>query len=177
LDPQEAELVARLASGEPGALDDALRVHWSSVALFAQRALGDRDAAEDVSQETFIRLWESRERLSGGSLRAFLFRLARNLVIDELRKRAVRARFTEAKVGVAAGAASPAAVFEANEAHAAIERALNSLPARRREAFVLAYLHDLSYREVAETLGVSHATVKNHVAAALADLRSLLQSA
>ena len=169
----EHTLTARLASGEQTALDAILRWQWTSVTLFAERALGDADAGSDIAQETFIRLWQHRSDIQPGLLRAFIFRTARNLVLDELRKRSVRRRWGALFVATLSNP-TPAAVLDASETERAVARAISTLPARRREAFTLAYLHDLSYKEVAVVLGISAATVKNQVAAALAQLRIAL---
>jgi RNA polymerase sigma-70 factor (ECF subfamily) len=172
-DVSDDRLAERLAQGDVSALDAVLRRHWSSVTTFAERALGDADAASDVSQETFIRLWQHRGDIQPGLLRAFIFRTVRNLVLDTLRRRAVRRRWA-LFADPPATAESPAIVLEASETQRVIARAVAALPDRRRASFTLAYLHDLSYKEVAVVLGVSVATVKNQVAAALAQLRATL---
>ena len=69
---------------------------------------------------------------------------------------------------------SPAAELEATEFGTAADRAIASLPERRRDVFILAHLHGLSYREVAESLGITPRTVANHMSLALAQLRDSL---
>jgi RNA polymerase sigma factor (sigma-70 family) len=175
-DHTDATLVEKLAQGEAWALDEALHLYWSSVSLFATRALGDPESGKDVAQDAFIRLWQNRSAIGVGLLRAFLFRTARNLVIDELRKRAVRAREAPAIALHVDVPASPDDVFETRETGRIVGDAIALLPNKRREVFTLAYLHGLSYKEVAHALGISPATVKNQVAAALADLRAALDA-
>jgi RNA polymerase sigma factor (sigma-70 family) len=172
----EHALTARLARGDQAAFDEVLRWHWPSVTLFAERALGDADAGHDVAQETFIRLWQHRSEIQQGLLRAFIFRTARNLVLDELRKRSVRRRWGAWLISATPSTPTPSALLDASETERAVAQAISALPTRRREAFTLAYLHDLSYKEVALVLGISAATVKNQVAAALAQLRIALAS-
>jgi RNA polymerase sigma factor (sigma-70 family) len=170
----EDGLIARLIAGDPAALDRVLALYWTTVVLYAERALHDVDTAKDISQETFIRVWQNRAELKVGALRAFMFRTAHNLIVDELRKRSVRAHFVRTLPLGMTTSDSPADLFDADQTREAVERAMAGLPPRRREAFMLAYMHDLSYREVSQVLGVSPATVKNQVAVALADLRVAL---
>lgn len=170
----DSSLIARLAAGDVAAFEEAIRRYWSGIARFAVRTLGDRETANDVAQETFIRLWQTRGDLRHTLLRAYLFRVARNLALDELRKRSVRSRFADEQRTVGDAAATADSELVDRELHDDIERAIGALTARRREAFTLAYLHQLSYKEVAEIMGTSTATVRNQISAALGDLRRAL---
>jgi RNA polymerase sigma-70 factor (ECF subfamily) len=165
----ELSVAMRFADGDCRAFEQLLTVYWRPVLALSTRLLHDSEAADDVAQETFLRVWINRAEIQPGQLRAYIFRVARNLVIDETRKRGVRAQ----AIGIPLPM-PPDRVVERAEQHDAIRHALDALPPRRREAFMLAYLHELSYKEAAEVLGVSVATVKNHVAAALVDLRRSL---
>jgi RNA polymerase sigma-70 factor (ECF subfamily) len=165
----ELSLAMRLADGDCRAFEHLLAVYWRPILAFSTRLLHDSEAADDVAQETFLRVWINRAEIQPGQLRAYIFRVARNLIVDETRKRGVRAQAIGIPVPV-----RPDQLAERAEQHDAIRHALDALPPRRREAFILAYLHELSYKEAAEVLGVSAATVKNHVASALVDLRRSL---
>lgn len=168
-------LIERLRAGDVGALDALLGGHWRGVVLFATAGLGDAEAAEDVAQETFIRLWRARRELSAERVRPFLYRVARNLVTDELRRRAVRARWAQRAPHEAELEPSPDQLLAERDRNAAVADAIHRLPPRRREALVLAFMNGLSYREVADAMGVSVSTVKNQISAALADLRLALR--
>ncbi len=173
----DGDITSRLVRGDSSALVPALDMYWTALNRYAFRLVGDRDAANDMAQEAFVRLWEGRAALTSASIGPYLYRVVHNLSVDELRKRAVRGRwlarlettlFTQS-------AAGPAEEFDRRELGTAIDGALNTLPARRREVFVLAYVHSLSYHEIADIVGISPATVKNHIAAALAGLRKELR--
>lgn len=172
-DVDELSLAARFVDGDGHAFERVLADYWRPVLTFSTRLLHDGEAADDVAQETFLRVWINRAEIQPGQLRAYIFRVARNLVVDETRKRRVRGRATD-RAGVSMTTPRPDEVVERDEQHDAIQHALDALPPKRREAFILAYLHELSYKEAATVLGVSVPTVKNHVAMALADLRRSL---
>jgi RNA polymerase sigma-70 factor (ECF subfamily) len=168
----DAAIVARLKADDTEAFAEILRLHWPAVSRFGVRMLADREAAADAAQEAFVRLWEHRATLEIRSIRAYLLTVVRNLAMDELRKRKVRARFSAVDSRDVAVSADDS--IDANALQNDIDRAVKSLPERRREAFVLAFLNDLSYKEVADIMQTSVATVRNHVSTALADLRHAL---
>jgi RNA polymerase sigma-70 factor (ECF subfamily) len=165
----ELSVAMRFADGDCRAFEHLLAVYWRPILALSTRLLHDSEAADDVAQETFLRVWINRAEIQPGQLRAYIFRVARNLVIDETRKRGVRAQAIGMPLPI-----RPDQLAERAEQHDAIRHALDALPPRRRDAFILAYLHELSYKEAADVLGVSVATVKNHVSTALVDLRRAL---
>jgi RNA polymerase sigma factor (sigma-70 family) len=172
----QSDLGARLRAGDPDALDALMRDLWEPLLRFAIRALHDHDSAQDLVQESFVRLWMVRQRLEAGSVRSYLYRVLRNLIHDEARRRRVRERGALAMANDPERSPTTASPeLPRPDPGAAVTRAIADLPARRREAFQLAYLQGLSYREIGEVMGTSPATVKNQVAAALAHLRVSLR--
>lgn len=169
-------LVARLALDDGQALAALMERYWRPMVAFALDKIRGQDAAEDLVQEAFVRVWERRRQLRPhASPRAYLYRVLRNLITDEFRRRRMRERFSFFRSLVdPAEVPSPAATVEAGEFASAANRAIAALPERRRDVFVLAHLHGLSYREVAETLGITPRTVANHMSLALAQLREAL---
>ncbi len=163
----DPSIAVRVAAGDIGAFEHIVSAYWAQILALSTRLLHDPEAANDIAQETFIRVWVNRREFQPGQLRAYIFKVARNLVVDETRKRVVRAQ----AVAIPFAIEQPDHVLERSEQRDAVQHAVDALPPRRRAAFILAYLHELSYKEAADVLGVSAATVKNHVAAALADLR------
>lgn len=173
----DGALLQRIQGGDESALRDLLVRYWESVVRVASQFLDSWDSAEDVAQETFIRLWERREDWGlDGSVRGLLFRIARNAAIDARRKRSADER-AAAHVPEHSPIDPPDQVTEQRELEGAIGRALGALPERRREVFILVRHHGLSYKETAEALELSPQTVANHMSLALADLRTHLESA
>jgi RNA polymerase sigma-70 factor (ECF subfamily) len=175
MDDSDLSLLSRIRQGDSDALGIVLERHWPAVVRYASDILDSRDAAEDVAQETFVRLWERREawRLEG-SVRALLLRVTRNLSLDELRRRSARHK-TARSAPQPPLRLLPDEELEHRELRSILTRAVDSLPERRREVFVLVRHYGLSYRETAAVLDLAPQTVANHLTLAVADLRRLLR--
>ena len=147
---------------------------WSPLVLFLNGLVDSMDAAEDLAQESVVRLWSRRETLDPGSARAFLFRIGRNAALDQLRRRKVRSRFFSRDLGPDPSPPTPDEEFATSELQVRFQEAFAELPPRRREVFEMIRFHGLSYREVGEVLDLSSQTVANHMTHAYKDLRRLL---
>lgn len=172
----DQELMEAIVGDGSRALGVLLSRHWKPLVSFVFGFVGRRDVAEDVVQETFVRVWQRRGRWQAtGSVRSFLYRIARNLALNEN-----RASQTRARGGISLTTdrtdRDPAQLLEEHDLRDAVEAAISALPERRREIFVLSRYHGLSYREIAETLDISPQTVANQLSAALATLRESLAS-
>jgi RNA polymerase sigma-70 factor (ECF subfamily) len=174
-EPDDVALVGRLAVGDAQALSALLDRYWRQLVTFAADKLGSLDAAEDAVQEVFVRVWNHRTQLRPySSPRAYLYRVLRNLIADDFRRRRLREGWGAGHQAEERETATPAAILEANQLATAANRAIAALPERRRDVFILAHLHGLSYRDVAEALGITRRTVANHMTLALRELRSTL---
>jgi RNA polymerase sigma-70 factor (ECF subfamily) len=122
-----------------------------------------------------MRVWQHRDELRvATSVLPYLYRVVRNLAVDERRKQATQRRWFETSPPEHRSPPTPLEVLEADETRSATERAIAQLPPRRREVFVLAHQHDLTYRQIADIMAISPQTVANHLSAALSDLRAAL---
>lgn len=123
--------------------------------------LRDEAAAEDVAQETFLRAYRAADRLGpGAAIRPWLYRIATNLALNQLRKRRREDRALQRAAG------EPAAVDDLSERRAdrsAVFEALDRLPDRLRVPVVLRYYVDLSEADIARTLGIRPGTVKSRL--------------
>lgn len=171
----DEDLMATLGMNQCVALDILLCRYWESIVAYAEKYVPNTDAAEDVAQETFVRLWESRESWrSTGSVRSFLYRVARNLALNEERSRRIHSRRSD-QIAEAHGSQirirTPAERLEERERRRLLDEAIATLPRRRRQILRLAKLRGLSYQEVAQLLDISQQTVANQMSAALSALR------
>lgn len=179
MDPGGAErvMLARIRAGDREAFEAVVHETWDDLVEHLSSLLGSQEAAQDAAQETFIRLWEHRERWVDGSARGLVFRMGRNVALDEIRKERVRSHWTEREArepGPSPGAAGPDELAELSECEARFRQALEALTPARRETVELVRLRGLSHREAAEALEISGQTVANRMTLALADLRILL---
>lgn len=172
-------LVARLRRADPSeddALREAYREHGAELYRFALRTLGDRGAAEDVVQETFVRAWRASERFDPAvaSRRVWLFAIARNLTVDALRARAVRPGM--AKSDAPDVTPDPAATdsFENVLSTWVVEEALGRIGEDHRHAIVEVHLRGRTPAEVAEDLGIPAATVRTRLFYGLKALRGAM---
>jgi len=174
--PAVESILDRLQRDETRALDELVRRYWRPIVAYAARMLDGLDAAEDVAQEVFLRAWQRRHRWTPrGSESSFLYRIARNLCLNEKRRIAIRSRSAVARAIDVPAPPLATDALEARDLREAAERAIASLPPRRREVFVLARFHQLSYAEIAETMGISERTVANQMSRALASLQEKLR--
>lgn len=165
-----------MCAGDTTAFDAFLKLHWTPLIRYATLFLGSVDDAQDIVQEAFVRLWEQRAELrASGSIRAYLYQIARNLAINEQKRRDLHRRLESRETErLLPRLATPAQALDASELEAVVRLAVESLPARRREAFVLAHLDDLPHREIAGIMDIAPQTVANQISAALAELRVAL---
>jgi RNA polymerase sigma-70 factor (ECF subfamily) len=156
-------------------LEQLLTRYWASLVAYATRLLGDNQAAEDVVQRAFVRLWENRYPIeSEDAARALLYRVVRNLASNEWRHERVRDRWVSDQWVDEPESVNPQHLLEYDEMRTAIERAVEQLPPRRREVFVLSRYHGLSNDEIASVLAISPQTVANQLVSSLRTLRDLL---
>jgi RNA polymerase sigma-70 factor (ECF subfamily) len=175
--------VERIRTGDVSAFEAMFRAYKNDLGAFLQRFLRSREAAEEVIQDLFLRIWEQRHEWEVAvPLNIYLFRAARNRAISYVRHQRVETRFRERVCGAADGglrSQSPAWADErarASEVEDAIELAVNQLPERCREVFCLNRYHHLSYAEVAQAMGISVKTVEVQMGRALTVLRERLAS-
>ena len=164
----------RIRAGDVGALEELLRDAWGPLLRHLRCVADSADAAEDAAQEAFVRLWERRDRWQGGSARALLFRIGRNLALDAARRGRVRKRRWRDPLIGPPTPTTPEEELGRVEIRARVEAAFAALAPRRREVFELVRFAGLTYREVAEALELSPQTVANHMSFALRDLRAEL---
>jgi RNA polymerase sigma-70 factor (ECF subfamily) len=174
----ERDARERLVAGDAAALAEIYDQYASFVYGLALRVIGDARAAEDVSQDVFVGLWErpavfDPER---GSLRTWLGTLAHRRAVDYVRREEARRRRAERD---AARAASAPDVDELATALVAAERvraALERLPPEQRRAIELAYFGGRTYRQVAEVLGIPEGTAKSRLRLGLRRIADALEA-
>ncbi|MDO7845495.1 RNA polymerase sigma-70 factor [Hymenobacter sp. M29] len=170
----ELEYLRRLKLSDERAFDALFRHYSALVYRFAYSYLKSRPVAEEIVQECFIKIWEKREQVRDDQpLKSYLFTIAHHAVLNELRRDQHHLRL---QGQVAAG--RPESVTneaEYEEMENLYQAALEQLPPKQREVFVLSRQQGLTYPEIAEMQGLSVKTVEAHIARALKTMRSYLR--
>ena len=172
-------LMDAIRGGSQSALAQLMDLCWAELVRYAGRQLGDVDLARDIVQETFIQIWERRRAWKPrGSARAYLYRIVRNLVIDEKRKQAVRRRWLANRASrPPTHVVTPDQILDAKLLTEVFESAVAALPDRRREVFELVFMRGLSHADAAVAMGLSPQTVANQMSSALRTVRKAVVDA
>ena len=168
-----APLMAAIRGGSQSALGQLMDLCWPELVRYAARQVGDLDLARDIVQETLIQIWERRRAWEPrGSVRAYLYRIVRNLVIDEKRRQGVRRRWAAGQeLAPSPRPATPDEVLDEQLLTEVFETAVAALPDRRREVFELVFMRGLSHADAATVMGLSVQTVANQMSHALRSVR------
>jgi RNA polymerase sigma factor (sigma-70 family) len=153
-DGGDSAMMTRVAAGDPEAFRRLVERHTPMVHAIACRMLGDAAEAEDVVQETFVKLWVNAKGWTpaGGGLGGWLRRISTNACLDRLR----RPRFVsdEALAEHADNAPPADRVIDGERRRAAVAASILALPDRQRAAIVLTYYEGVSNAEAASILGI-----------------------
>lgn len=151
--------------------------HSAKVYRLAFRLTGNAYDAEDLTQETFVRVFRSLDTFTPGTLGGWLHRITTNLFLDQARRKS-RIRFDaladDAESRLPGRDPGPERLFEHNNLDVDVQRALDALPADFRAAVVLCDLEGLSYEEVSAALGIKLGTVRSRIHRGRAMLRERL---
>lgn len=176
----DGELVLSALAGRESGFEELVRCYQRPIAAYVYRMVGDYDAALDLTQEVFIKVYGSLSRYRAEfKFSTWIYKIARNAAIDYLRRAAAR------ETAISGDDDRPATVVESrrltpeqeserNERCSEIEMVVRLLPAAYRELIVLRHSNDLSYDEIAEVTGLPLGTVKNRLFRAREAMRDLL---
>lgn len=174
----DAELRDRLIDGDDAALALAYDIHGATVYAIARRVTGNSGAAEDVTQDVFVALWQRPEsfRPGRGSLLTYLSLLAHRRSVDQVRSQVAR-EARENRVGQQAHQqiSIEERVVSGLESQAT-RSSLACLPNEQRECLELAYLGGLTFREVAARLKIPEGTAKSRIRLGLKRLQTALSA-
>ncbi len=165
-----------MTEGQPGSerFDSLYRVVYPIVVRSAYLIVLDLEVAREIAHETFLRLWERRDRLAPNSNeKAWLMRVATNLAISHRRTILTRLRRRPDPVAMPDPASLAHAQIERDE----VRHALLTLRPRERAVLALRYEQDLSFAEIGSLVGRPEATVRTWLHRALEKMRSRLEAA
>ena len=135
--------------------------------------LGDTQAAEDIAQEAFIKLWEKSSTVRMTTVKTFLFTIGSNLAINQMKHKQVRFNFANRQVSMVEKE-TPEFLLEQKEFKARLEEVIGMMPEGSREVFLMNRLEEKKYAEIAELLEISVKAVEKRMSKALQVLRDEL---
>ena len=174
--PREREvfLMERIASGDQLAMEELIELWKMPMFRFFLRSLNHHEDAEDLTQRVFIRIYRSAERyLPHAKFSTWIFTIARNLLIDEIKKRKRRPQMVFDEFIERAGEVESSRSTELTEI---LMKQLDTIPENHRTALLLRVQRELSYREIADVMQSTEASVKTWIHRARLDLRKSLSN-
>ena len=168
------ELLTRLKNGDMLAFDKVYELYSHKLFSFVFKISKNEADTDDIVQEVFVRIWESRDKLEDYKLlNSYIFTIAYNNSIDLIRKRINNNKYLEHLKYSAVINATPNLIseIEFNELNTQVQKLIANLPERQKQVYLLHKEEGLTYSEIAEKLGISKNTVENHIVKALKYLR------
>ncbi|WP_428937731.1 RNA polymerase sigma factor [Fontivita pretiosa] len=167
--------MADLARGDMAALGSLVRRHQHRVRALAYRLTGRWDLADDLAQETFLRVYRSaRSYTPSAAFSTWLYRIVVNLCLDQARRPRLAEIADPGEVQPASQAGSDAPLLDRERAEA-IQRAIDALPPRQRIALLLHRFEQMSHAQIAQATGWSESAVESLLVRAYAQLRQRLK--
>jgi len=175
----EKKLLDRIKKSNKTAFKDLYYIHYPVLFRYVVYRIGDREIAEDIVQETFVRIWNNRSRLdSNKSFFSLIARISSNLCYDHFRHQKVKIQHQEKLPELySKNKKNPESGHDLNEMKEAIWNAVNDhLPDKCRKIFLLSRNERKTNQEIADLLNISKRTVENQLYRALKILRKLLKN-
>jgi RNA polymerase sigma-70 factor (ECF subfamily) len=180
----DEELIAQIARAEPEAVRVLYRRYGRLVYSLALHMVGDRNAAEEITQDVFLRVWEKAGTYDPGKAKVltWLSRIARNQAIDVLRRRSARGErerqtWQHLKLGAESASQDPIQSVELSARREEVRAAIAALPEHQQRALSMAFFQGLTHLQIAERLGEPLGTVKTRIRDAMQKLRDRLDGA
>lgn len=172
----QADKIAALKQGDQFIFGEIFNEFHHKIYLYILAKTRSPYLAEEVTQLTFIKLWNSRATLQEGlSLSAQLFQIAKTTCIDLLRKEGARLKLTIVKnEELQAPNSSVSETIDNRELQTKLSQEVQKMPPVRKKVFELSRYEAKTYKEIAQLLSLSEKTVENHISLALKQLRRML---
>ncbi len=171
-------VLKQIREGNIKAFETVFRLYYSPLCLYAASITGRWEIAEEIVQELFYICWKDRENLHVFcSLKSYLYKAARNRSLQYLEHRTVCSRHEETVQAAtsASSTSSPEEELEYKELKKIVARALDGLPSRRKQIFLMHRTQGMKYTEIAARLGLSVKTVEAEMTKALQKLRQEIE--
>ena len=176
----DVDLMLRFRAGDVSAFEQLMHKHQKSVINTIYRFIGNRAEAEELAQEVFLKIYNSAPNYKPkAKFSTWLYKIVTNLCLNEIRRKRVETVSLDDLAEnpsdlIDARQTSPDIALEKNTLIALIKRAVESLPEKQRMALILREYDGLSYKEIAEAMGCSVASVQSRLQRAKVTLKGKL---
>lgn len=147
--------------------------YYGAIRNYLYFKTGDEGMAEDIAQDTFVKLWENRHKIERKTVKSYLYTIAGNLAINQLKRQQLQYKFMN-QVEMHQDNLDPDYLMRMKEFDAKLQEVIASMPEGSREVFLMNRLEDLKYREIAERIGITVKAVEKRMSKALQILREKL---
>ncbi|UII27183.1 RNA polymerase sigma-70 factor [Fulvivirga maritima] len=172
----EERLIQMLSNGDEKAMELIFHNYYRPLTLFATKYVKDVDEAREITQDFFVRLWTRQPSLSPGTLKTYLYRGVRNACLNYIETNKVAAKKLQDYNEPEYTHDNVLRKIMLAEQEAELMLAIDNLPHRCREIFLMSRVKELSYKSIADELNISTKTVEAQISIALRRLRELLIS-
>jgi len=172
-EPAFIQHLTDLSSGSRNAFRHIFDECSGQIYHFALQYVNSAFDAEEITQEVFVRLWETRHRIDpGANFDAYLFTITRNIIFNSHKKKLNEWKYYDkVKSYVLNNSIDTDTVVLYNELESIIQKYIDAMPEKRRKVFVLNRFQGLSHKQIAEELNISTKTVEVHMRLALKELK------
>lgn len=146
--------------------------YYDAIRNYLYYKSGDKELSQDLAQEVFLILWSRREEVQPEKVKSYLYTIAHNLFLNEVKHQKVVLKFKQRKARTATEE-HPQYLLEEQEFHKRLEDAISSLPEKNRVVFLMNRIDKLTYREIAERLDLSVKAIEKRMHFTLSVLRKL----
>jgi RNA polymerase sigma-70 factor (ECF subfamily) len=167
--PNENRIIENILSGDEDAFAEIVKIYLNQIYNFVLRLAGDRDATDDLTQETFMKAWKNLNKFNQNkNFRTWIFTIAKNTAFDWLKKKKEIpfSTFTDEEgeswlENISSDEILPDEILERSDLAEEFEEILSKLPPHYRAILLLHYKEDFSLHEIAEILGEPYNTIKS----------------
>lgn len=173
---QNRKWVRALKNDERATFNFLFDKYYSRLYYFSNRYLNMTSEAEEVVQDVFLKLWLNKDTLDENlSIQSYLFTIVKNSVLNIIRKRTSRRNYEQNELFTATAFAADSPIdVEFLELSKILQDAIDTLPPKRKEVFLLSRYDELTNKEIADKLGIAVKTVEAQITAALKQLKTIL---
>ncbi len=172
----DKELFLDLQRDDEHAFEKLFHKYYAPLCLYVCHTFGDREKAEEIVQEVFVKIWIKRHELNiETSVENYLFRSVKNQCLNQVQHQKAEQKYIRATIEDSMNGIDYSCCFMEVDLREKIRESIEALPERRREIFRMSREEGMKYQEIADKLGISVKTVEVHMGLALKQLREMLQ--